>query len=365
MASSEDLLAENKVLKERVALLEAELAQEKKRNQGLAEAVIKTEQEEESLALSLMNRLEKLKKEKEELALKVEVEEDFLANTLTRKLQKLRQEKVDLENELEQEEEFITNNFQKKISGLEAEKSQLASEVEALTASLHAAQADAASVADLKLQVGRLRTDNFTLSQKYNALRKRNQVLLKRNTVLEQEAENDSERLFNFSTRLPSLPSNECSLLFRTGLAAPSSDPCAVSVSPLPLPSLSLLSPRPRPVLGHQLEPTASSSAPPPPSPCGAPAAARPCPRAATPTRRASTHTSPQLPSFPPTRPPWRAPCPAPPSLPRYCRPRAQYPCRHPGCPKLHPRPRKSCSRPTSAVKCTRNPKGSARRKVG
>ncbi|KAJ3415159.1 hypothetical protein HDV05_005439 [Chytridiales sp. JEL 0842] len=95
------LRAENLALKQQTVKIHAE-----------------AEREEEYITNRLIQRINSLKKEKNDLLMKVEQEEEQITNTLQRKLAQLQKEKVDMEATLEQEQEFIVNRLQRQLESL-------------------------------------------------------------------------------------------------------------------------------------------------------------------------------------------------------------------------------------------------------
>lgn len=98
-----------------VSILKAEalrMKQQAIKNQSDAE------REEECIANKLMQRIQTLKREKEELLIKVEEEEEQITSALQRKLAQLQKEKIDMEVVLEQEQEFIVNRLQRQLETL-------------------------------------------------------------------------------------------------------------------------------------------------------------------------------------------------------------------------------------------------------
>jgi len=87
--------------------------------------VCKVEAEEENITLTLVKRLNQLRKEKEELAVSVEAEEEFVVNKLMKRLEVLRKEKIEIEMVMEKEQEAMVNKLLRERDAALAEIKQL------------------------------------------------------------------------------------------------------------------------------------------------------------------------------------------------------------------------------------------------
>ena len=84
------------------------------------------EEEEELITNKLIKKLDRLKKDKEQILQQVEQEEELLTNTLHKKLQKLKNEKLMIESQLEQDKKYIINRLQRQYELVVAEKKYVA-----------------------------------------------------------------------------------------------------------------------------------------------------------------------------------------------------------------------------------------------
>lgn len=214
--------ADVQALREELQQTRQELEQERRKSNGLAQALQREkeqhfniqqqiEQEEEHIANRLLKRLDQLKQEKQNLATECEIEEEYLVNNLQKRIGKLHTEKTQLEqilgvlqrkleelrheqdkmahekevleNQLEAEQEYIVHKLQKQAAHITAERQALQLEKGDLKR----------QVGELTLAVSRLSNEKVQLEQSMemeeegivNRLQRVIETVMARNKVLE------------------------------------------------------------------------------------------------------------------------------------------------------------------------------------
>uniref|UniRef100_A0A0G4FQG8 Uncharacterized protein n=1 Tax=Chromera velia CCMP2878 TaxID=1169474 RepID=A0A0G4FQG8_9ALVE len=157
------------------------LAQERSRNLSLTETVkqlkkhtvelsIKVEEEEELIANRLIQRLTRLRQEKEMLINKVEEEEEMISNKLQKKLLEVQKEKQDMERELECEQEYIVNRLGQQLEAAKNENRRLQEKIAQqkqqteMLASRLQQELSGATSRRLQLELQRLRREKFEIN---------------------------------------------------------------------------------------------------------------------------------------------------------------------------------------------------------
>jgi len=189
-----------------IAELRRELTTEKVRTKTLTEEIknVKAElvklqsvveQEDEYRVNKLSKTLDQLKKEKSELLVLVEQEEEYITNTLSRRLEQVRKEKIDIENQLEQEEEFISNKLQKQLNLITQDKKNLEKRLEEESFVHDKLKKMGAEVTELKTILKQYETEQIEYVKKNDELKDQLLKLKTENFTLSQRIKREQEKM--------------------------------------------------------------------------------------------------------------------------------------------------------------------------